>query len=304
MRDYIVNGVPLRDPLGQWYVDYTRSDLAGSAARTVPGQQPYGYHGDPAPREGFFTTSQETIVLNVVGSTKDEFNALLRGFQGLFGRPTFDVLSAPQRSALGNGSARAQQMFSVSSSLVRRALGRRIGSIAVERIDEAAARLTIVWENLWAFWRSYDSYTSASAALTTSPQDIDLAATADDSEAPIASALIRIKGPIALNGYVLIRDRGTARSVRYAAKTALGASEYVLIDAATLRARLLTTDTWSMVSGTDVSNRISAGQMLYFTPGEVLSFPGGGEWFVRVDSSGYTSGSTAVEVRMQRSYLS
>ena len=141
MRDYIVNGVPLRDPLGQWYVDYTRSELSGSAARTVPGQQPYGYHGDPAPREGFFTTSQETIVLNVVGSTKDEFNALLRGFQGLFGRPTFDVLSAPQRSALGNGSARAQQMFSVSSSLVRRALGRRIGSIAVERIDEAAARL-------------------------------------------------------------------------------------------------------------------------------------------------------------------
>lgn len=304
MREYIVAGVPLRDPLGQWFVDYTKSSLTGDTARSVPGQQPYGYHGDPYPREGFFSPSQETIVLNLVGNDGPDYAALLRGFQSLFSRPTVPVLSAPQRTGLSNGTSRASQGFSGPSAAVRAALGRKLGSIAVERVDEAAGRLTIIWENLWAFWRSTEAYTSVSTPITTNQQDIDLATTAGDSGAPIAGAIFRIKGPLAAAGSVLLRDRDTARSVKYTATTALGAGEYVLIDGATLRGRLVTSDTWDMAAGTDVSNRVDAGAIMYLTPGDVVSFPGGNAWSLRVNSAGYTSGTTAVEVRLQRSYLS
>ena len=66
MRDFIVGGVPLRDPQGQWTIDYTRSSLGNAPAREITGEQPFGFHGDPVAREGFFGVSRDTIVLNLI----------------------------------------------------------------------------------------------------------------------------------------------------------------------------------------------------------------------------------------------
>lgn len=306
MRDYIVAGVPLRDPLGQWFIDYSRSSLVTELSRALAGSQPYGYHGSPSPKEGFFGTGRETVVLNIVGNNKDDHNALLRGFLGLFGRPTLTITSAPQRSALSGGSARYGQTFSVSADLIRLSTFRLVGSPAVERVDEAASRVTFILENVLAFWSSQNYYTSSPLVLAGSTGTLDLKPTLADSQAPITDGLIRIKGPISAAGSVIVRDRTTTRNVKYTAVTALAASEYVVIDIFRLTARLQTTDSWSTTTGTDVSNRIdvSGPGVMGFSPGDVVAFPDSSDYAATIVASGHTNGSTAVETRLRRSYLS
>ena len=306
MRDYIVAGVPLRDPQKQWWIDYRASSLGSEVSRSIPGDQPYGYHGDPSSREGFFSTSRDTLVLIIVGNNKDDFNAMYRGFQGLFDRPELSVVSAPQRSGLSGGTARNGQTFSVTTDIQRIATIRKVGSIAREYIDEAASRLTIILENRLAFWSSFLQYTAPTLVVSAPASIMDLQATLADSQAPVGDGLIRIKGPISIGGYVQVCDRDTPRNVKYTAVTALGSTEYIVIDMAKLTARLQTTDTWASTTGTDVGNRLSSsgGGVMSFTPGAVVSFPTQNDYWATVVASGHTNGSTAVEVRARRSYLS
>lgn len=304
MRDYIVSGVPLRDPQGQWFIDYTRSSLTTELTRTLTGDAPYGYHGDAISRNGFFGTGRETIVLNLIGSNKDNYNALLKGFQGLFQRPEYPVVSAPQRSTLSAGTARQGQSFSVASDLTRQGTFRTVGTIVTERVDEAAARLTMIVENRLAFWMSTVYYT-ALQAITSTPVTIDLETILADSDAPVTDGLIRIKGPISAAGSVTVRDRDQAQTVKYNSVTALASTEYVVIDMATLSARLQTLDSWSLTTGTDVSTRLekTGDGPMTFTPGDVVTFPSSFNYAGVITAAGHTS-ATTVEVRVRRSYLS
>ena len=305
MRDFIVGGVPLRDPQGQWTIDYTRSSLGNAPAREIPGEQPFGFHGDPVAREGFFGVSRDTIVLNLIGSTKDDFAALYGGFEALFGRPENLAVSAPQRSALAGGSARAGQTFSNNQDELRQAPIRMVGNIAKERIDEAAARLTIIVENRLAFWQSVNYYTTDPLVLASGSGTLDLKTILADSQGVANDGLLRIKGPFAAAGVILIRDRATNSGIRYNSTTALTGSQYVVIDLQTLHAELQSTDTWAITGGTDVSNRLDVfgPGMFGFSPGAVVSFPASNDYFAGITASGQTNGSTAIEARLRRSYL-
>jgi len=309
MREMIVDGIPLRDPLGEWFIDYTQSKLVADVSREFDSDPPYGYHGNPqnVVDEAYFGVGTETWVLNVIGSSKADFEVNLRGILGLVQRPELTVLGAPQFSGLNAGSARVGQTFNVSADLVTQAKMRMIGSPAKKRIGPDAMELTLIMENLWAFWMSRDYFTSAMTALTSASQAIVLDSTMADSSSPVTDGLVRIKGPIAAGGYVIIQDRANPfRAIRYSAVTALGASEYVVIDMGTLAARLQTTDTWAMTGGTDVGSRAtSAGDGAFYMLGALgANWPAGPyNYTVTCVSSGYTSGSTAVGFRVRRSYL-
>lgn len=306
MREYLVSGVPLRDPLGEWFIDYTRSTLFSDVSRTITSDSPYGYHGDVVSQEGYFGSARESVVLNITGATQAAFEQNLRGFQGLFARPEYLVVSAPQKSALAGGTARFGQTFSASADLQRRSTFRMVGSMAIERIDAAACRATIILENRLAFWRTPNFYTTVAAAINAVAQTVSLNTVAADSTAPLTEGTLRIKGPLALNGAVLVRDRDAPRAVRYTAVTALAATEYVLVDLASLKARLVTTDTWDMTAGTDVSSRldVTGDGPMHFTPGDPKAFPAEAfAYAATLASTGYSAG-TAIEIRVKRSYLS
>lgn len=299
MREYIVSGVPLRDPLGEWFIDYRKSSLFTDISRALNGDSPYGYHGDAVPREGFFGTGKETIVLNVIGSSQADFEANFRGFHGLFSRPEFTIVSAPQRTALSAGTARFGQSFAGSSDIRRQSTFRMVGSMAVERIDAAAARLTIIVENRLAFWRSVNSYTTSAAGMSGT---IDLTGILEDSNAPVTEGFIRLQGPLTGGGNVLVQDRDRPRSLQYTGNVASG--EYVVINIANLKAKLQSSDTWSMSGGTDVSSNIdvTGDGPMYFSPGDIVGFPNTAFDYNAVVTN--LGGSGTVELRLKRSYLS
>lgn len=308
MREYIVSGVPLRDPLypanPHYFVDYTASTLLGDAARIIQDTSSWGSHGVMPEDYNYFTSSRETLVINVLGEDKEQHNALLRGFQGLFTRKDFTMISAPQRSLLAAGSGRAARTFGVATSLQRVAAARGVGSVAIERINERTARITVLVEIMGAFWRSVDDATSVSTPITTATQTVSLNTVAGDSNAPLTVGKIRIKGPISVGGSVRVFDRDTMRGVGFKAQAALLASEYVLINLADLSATKVSSDVWA--GGIDFNARIeTTGEGgLSFDPGDPSVFPGQFGYSARVVSSGYTSGSTAVQFRLNRSYTS
>lgn len=304
MRDFLVSGVPMRDPLGKYGIDYTASTIFSDASRAVSTDTIWGYHGRVAEVVNYFGSSHQTLVINVMGDTKAEHDQLLNGFQTLFTRKDFTVLSAPQRSPLAAGSGRSGRTFDVSSDLIKTALMCANGAPGIERINERTAKLTVILENIRAFWRSVNQYSLASVPLTTTPQTIDLTSLTADSTTPITAGQMRIKGPVAVAGKVVAYDRDTLRGMGFKATVALLATEYVIIDMETLKATKVTTDTWT--GGTDFTARVElAGEGAFtFDPGEVVNFPSVMQYQARIVSSGITNGSTAVEFRLNRSYAS
>jgi len=307
MRDYLVSGVPLRDPQGKYFIDYTRSVLLGDLSRTINSNSTYGYHGDTPETDNYFGTSKETIVLNVLGDDKEEHQKFLKGFHSLFSRIDFPIVTAPQRSSLAAGSGRAGRSFNVSNDLVHTARGRMVGSLAIERLNETTARITIILELISGFYRSLNEYTSASIPITAATVTADLAAIAGDSTAPITVGKMRVKGPIAVGGWVRVYDRALARGVgvRAPVSTAISATEYVILDFETLKASKATTDSWTGTTNMDNRVDIFGEGAFFFDAGEPESnWPDSMDYSATLKSVGYTAGTTAVEFRVKRSYLS
>lgn len=309
MRDLIVDGVPMRDPQNKWGIDYTRSGMIADLSRALLSDPPYGFHGDPAnnSQEAFFGTGREVWVLNVLGDTTDEHKQALRGLLGLFQQQTLPVLGAPQRSPLNGGSARVGQTFNVAADLVTRADFRLMASPAIERISESTARVTFTVENRRAFWMSNLYYTSSAVTFSSGTITTALDSTLSDSNAPVTDGLIRIKGPIAANGSVTIQDRGNAfRSVTFSAgATAIAATEYIVIDMATLAARKQTSAVWTMTTGTDVGALIttSSDGAFYLSPAKGANWPAGPySYTVTAIAVGQTT-ATAIDFQLRRSYL-
>jgi len=306
MRDYIVSGVPLRDPLGEWGIDYTASTLVSDVSRTILDGSIFGFHGGAPDPENYFGTGRESLVMNVLGDDKDDHKMILTGLLGLFGRKDFTVLSAPQRTPLAGGLARAGQSFTVDPSLLRTAQFRQVGSAGIERINERTARVTFVLENINAFYRSVSDYTTASIPITAASQAVDLTALLGDSNAPITAGLVRVKGPLAVSGLLKVQDSVSGKSVGLRPTVALAATEYVVIDMATLKANKNTTDSWAQTGGADWSARVDLGgegAFVFDSGAPAGTWPAGG--FVyggTIAATGFTSGTTAMDFRLKRSY--
>lgn len=303
MRDLIVDGVPLRDPLGEWGIDYTRSKMLPELERGHDSDPPYGFHGNPSdtPGEGYFGTSRETWVLNVF--TK----AALLALQGLFQRPELPCLSAPQRTLLNSDTVRIGATFNTAVDNIRTARMRMVGSPALERINEETARLTLIMENLNAFWMSSAHYSSARALLTSASVPISLDILMADSNAPVTEGQVRFKGPISAGGHIAVLDRGNPfRSIRYTATVALAANEFVVADLATMKARLRTTDTsWDLTTGTDVSHRVtsSGDGAFHLTQAPGANWPHAPWNYTATAVNNLATSAAGVELRLRRSYF-
>lgn len=259
MRDLIVNGVPLRDPLRQWSIDYTRSTLFSAVSRRFESESAVGFHGVQSTRESFFTSGQGTIVLNVQGNTAEEFNRNASALQSLFNLNSYTVRSAPQKSPLIQAdpdplAQRSGRVFDVPSYLLREARTRTVGSIPLERINDRAGRLTIILERPATFWSGSDWF---SAVLASGINDLSALNVSGDSTAPLVLGKVRIKGPFAAGGYVTISDQGrTDKSVTFS-PGALTASQYMLVDLNTMMATIGTSSGWDL-AGTDARSKISS----------------------------------------------
>jgi hypothetical protein len=311
MREYIVSGVPLRDPVGAfpgvYFLDYTRSELDGDISRTITSGADFGFHGSLPDVDNYFGTSRETLTINLAAADKDEYATYLRALQGLFGRRDFQVITAPQRSPLAAGSGRDGRSFAVDPSLLREARMRAVGGIAVERLNEKTGRLKVILENIWGFYRSTQDYTSAPVPVAAASAVISLTV-AGDSTAPINTGLVRVKGPVAAGGFVRLMDVNSVKGIGLKFPTALAATEYAIVDLATLKAVKQTTDTWATTGGTNITTTVDPNGegVVAFDPGPPAGgWPAAGyAYSYTLLAGGFTAGSTTVEVRLRRSYLS
>jgi|SRR6478609_3164224 len=259
MRDLIINGVPMRDPLQKWRPDYTRSSLLNTVSRAAPSTDQIAYHGVDATGPAYFGAGQHTLVLNLEAANREEFYQLLTALQSLFSAPILKLTSAPQISPLRSAPTnrqRANRTFNVASGLIREATARMIGSLAVEYINERVARLTAVIELPGAFWYSQDQYTNG-MEVTQGTNTLDLTELniAGDSTAPMGEGLLRVEGQLASGATLTIRDRGLVDHGLVIRPTALlQPTEFLLIDLKTLNARKQTSATWDITAGTDARN--------------------------------------------------
>lgn len=307
MRDLIINGVPLRDPLKMWFIDYRRSSLFSQVSRRFTSEDQVGYHGVDASGPSFFTAAQDSLVLNLQAADKNLWNAAFRALQTMFMQESLELVSGPQRAALVAGSGRINRTFNAPSSDIQVATARTLGTIAVERINERAARLTVILERPDSFWYSQDSEISPVTTLDTTLETVELLELAD-STAPITDGLIRIQGPLADTVTVTIRDRGrTNNALSVTVNGAITSGQYILIDLRTLMVRLVGTDTWDISTGTDIRGwmSISSNGGFTLTP----EFPGSGfpdipnRYYIEVARDG-TDVTSAIQTNLKRGYLS
>jgi hypothetical protein len=216
------------------------------------------------------------------------------------GDVTFESLSHPGRD---------NRSFNIAADFLRTGLFRAVGSPAVERINEKTARVTWILENIWGFYRSVSDFTTSQLLMTSNTMTWDFSATALGSNAPIDSGLLRIKGPVnSGGGFLRVADATSGKTIALKPTTNLLATEYVVIDIATLKANKVTTDSWATTGGTDWTARVEIGGegSFSFEPGSPsVGFPDVGG-FSYGGTAVLNSGSTAtgVEFRFKRSYLS
>lgn len=312
MRDLIINGVPLRDPQKMWFIDYRRSSLFSQISRRFLSEDSIGYHGVDWSGPAFFSSAQDSIVLNLQAPNKDSWNTAFRAISAIFMQESLQLVSAPQRTPLVAGSGRINRTFDASPDVLQVATGRTLGTIAVERINERAARLTILIERPDSFWQSPGQIESAAVPLAGTNTTIELTGMFD-STGPITDGLIRIKGPLANGVSVEIRDRGRVDNalkftVPSSPSPSYASGDYLLLDIRTLMAKKMTTNNWNIDAGViDARGSISISSQGGFaltpeTPGP--GFPDiPNRYYIEVVRDG-TDITSEVQTRLKRSYLS
>lgn len=307
MRDLIINGVPLRDPLKMWSIDYTRSSLFSQISRRFTSEDSIGYHGVDASGPSFFSSAQDSLVLNLQAADKDSWTSAYRALQALFMQPSLSLVSAPQRTALVAGSGRINRTFNASPDDIQVASARMLGTMAIERINERAARLTILLERPNSFWMSEELIESTTTTLAGTTTGIEIPSMAD-STGPITDGLIRVQGPITAGVKVTVRDRNRPENaVSITPTQTVTNTQYILIDLRSLLAKRLTTNVWDISQGVDARGivSISSDGGFNFTP----EFPGSGfpdipnRYFMTVVRDG-TDAAMVIQTRLRRSYLS
>ncbi|MEV6033563.1 hypothetical protein AB0L65_20580 [Nonomuraea sp. NPDC052116] len=167
----------------------------------------------------------------------------------------------------------------------------------------ARARLTVVVEVPGVYWRD-EAVTTWAGNANASNQAV---ATLTGSTAPITDALLRVTGP-ATN--ITITDVATQGAVGLltSGSNAITASERLLIDAAAMRAAVVTTDTWDLATGTDKTGVISvfgpgsASRWIHLTPAMAVGDPFSRAVLISCTATGTTAASK-LEVRARRAYL-
>ncbi|SEU46631.1 hypothetical protein [Nonomuraea wenchangensis] len=293
MPSYTLDGVPLDHPAGCWKLKKgtQRRPLPGARAVrvSVPGR------AGELPITGLdHEITSFSLVFTVTGATPT-------GGDGGFAQLETNLEAL---AAMLGVRHRLMSLRYQAGAIVRVADVTVVAASEPElRVGAARARLTAVVEVPGVYWRDETTATWQGAA-NTADQPI---ATLAGSTAPVTDALIRVTGP-ATN--ITVRDVATQGAVGLLAAGAnsITASERLLIDAAAMRAAIVTTDTWDLAGGTDRTGVISvfgpgsASRWIHLTPAMAVGDPFSRAVLISCTATGTTAASK-LEVRARRSYL-
>ncbi|GAA4945911.1 hypothetical protein HD597_006742 [Nonomuraea thailandensis] len=289
MPSYSLDGVPLDHPAGCWRLKKGTQRRPLPGARAVKVSVP-GRHGD----------------IPVVGL---DLEATTFGL-------TFKVTSATPSGADGGYEQMERNLEALSALLgtrhrlmkLRYQAGNlvRVADVTINAASEpevntgaATARITAVVEVPGALWRDDSESTWAGA-----PDQLAQAVTTlAGATGPIVDALLRFTGPavqlsigdVATGGWVL-RPGG------------LLAGQRLLIDCGRMRAAVVTSDTWDLAAGDDVTGEIDAigpgsqFRWLHLTSSVAVADPFSRAVLVSTSATS-TDAPSKVEIRARRAYL-
>lgn len=182
----------------------------------------------------------------------------------------------------------------------------RVAEVTVEATSEpdyfpgaAMARLTAVVKVPAVYWRD-ETDATWTGTLPGAGQIISPLA---GSTGPITDAVLRVTGPAVQPS---VTDVATGGTVSIPGTVLAG--QHLLIDCGRLTAALVTTDTWDLAAGADVTGNInatgpgSAFRWLHLTPAMAVGDPHSRAVLVNATASG-TSGDSTLKIRARRSYL-
>lgn len=285
---YTVDGVPL-DARG-WYLTPETRRRAIPGVRAVSVQVP-GVPGE-LPITGLdLDTTTLTLGLRVTAARPDgsdgdlvDLETNVEALTGLFGvrHRMLDVRHYPAPGMVRQADA---TMLAASEPVYNTAL--------------RFARLTVVLTVPGVVWRDVAAATWSGALPGTGQAVTTLAG----STAPVTDALVRFTGPAVSPTIV---DVATGGSV--SRPGGLLAGQRLLIDCKAMRAAVVTTDTWDLDAGSDVTGEISASgpgsgsRWLHLTPQIAGGDPYSRAVMVTTTATSTTSASR-VEIRARRAYL-
>lgn len=293
MPSYSLDDVPLDHPAGCWRLKRgtQRRPLPGARAVrvTVPGR------AGELPVTGLdHEATSFALVFTVTGATP-------AGTDGGF--PQMET-NLEALTALLGVRHRLMSLRYQAGSIVR------VADVTVTAASEpelntgaARARLTAIVEVPGVYWRD-EAVTTWQGSANAVDQVVSTLA---GSTAPVTDGLIRITGPATS---ITVRDVATQGAVGLltSGSNSITASERLLIDAAVMRAAVVSTDTWDLATGTDRTGVVSvfgpgsASRWLHLTPAVALGDPFSRAVLLSCTATGTTAASK-LEVRARRSYL-
>ncbi|NRQ31274.1 hypothetical protein HII36_05405 [Nonomuraea sp. NN258] len=289
MPSYSLDGVPLDHPAGCWRLKKGTQRRPLPGARAVKVSVP-GRHGD-IPVVGL------DLEATTFGLAFKVSSATPAGADGGYEQMERNLEAL---SALLGTRHRLMKLRYQAGNLVRVADVQITASTEPEvNTGAATARLTAVVEVPGALWRDETESTWEGA-----PNQLAQAVTSlAGSTGPIVDALLRFTGPavqpsigdVATGGWVL-RAGG------------LLAGERLIIDCGRMQAAKVTTDTWNLASGDDVTGEIDAigpgsqFRWLHLTPSVAVNDPFSRAVLVSTAATS-TNASSKVEIRARRAYL-
>ena len=283
---YTVDGVPM--DRAEWYLTPATRQRALPAKRGVSVEVP-GRSGQ-LPVTGLDEdASTVTLGLFVTAARPDgtegdlpEMNANLDALLGMFGTEhrLLDVRYFP-----GPGVERQADAMVLA------------GSEPDIDVPIRRARVQLVLTLPGVYWR--DPITRTWSAPLTGTRGVTTLA---GSTAPITDAVVRVKGPATSPS---VTDVATGLTVAYTGT--LTGSQWLLIDCGSMRAARVTSDTWDLAAGTDVTGSVdstgprSSSSWLRLTSAMAAADPFSRTVMVTGAGSG-TDGTTRLEIRARRAY--
>jgi hypothetical protein len=275
---YTLDGLPLNDPTGRWYLHDT-TGLRILPARMASGASIPGMDGVMPSLRSTFEPGALSVVISVRRPTHDQ---MMGGLELLFGVLGQRHRLLPLRHDYGNGQ-------------IREAMVEVLSDVTPDRLTQELSRLPVMFRVPSAFWRD-TATVDAGAGINLTSATTTLAQLAG-STGPIPDALIQVRGAFT---QATLTDPVSGDSITISGGGT--GTEYVVIDTANWTARKQTSNTWSTTGGTNwinnvVSNR-GSGPMMSLNPDFST-----GAGRVQLTTIGTGTASAQATVRAKRSFL-
>lgn len=230
---YTLDGIPLTDPDGRWFLEKS-SGLRVIPAKRMPNISYPGADGDAFTAGASFLPGGVRVSMYVEGGDHEEFMYRVEYLNALFLQRHKLLELRHDYDEDANVSRVAKVKFTSGTDIQTLGLGVKQGII------------TYMAEIPGVFWRSTQEFEVTTEAYPTA-WTTNLIPSLYEGNAPVADALIRVKGQFAsmeLEDY-------TTRS-KLTINTPLTDNEYILIDPINWSAKKQDAATWDMTYGTNV----------------------------------------------------